>query len=152
MLLETLERAMMRDKHPGNALLSSRLPIEHLMPQTRDANDWQLPDDADENAENRRQTAIHTLGNLTLVEHGLNSKLGNKPWIDKRTILKEEDNLYMNKELLNHAPATHWDEEQIRLRGERLADYIIKIWPHGHAIISEVERVKTKPAQNQAAS
>lgn len=146
-LLETLERSMMRDKRPGNATLSGRLPIEHLMPQNRNIDDWPLPSDADDNAELRRLRTIHTLGNLTLVEHGLNSKLGNKPWIDKRAILQDEDNLYMNKELLNHAPATHWDEDQIRLRGERLADYIIKIWPYGHAVTPEVERVTIKPAQ-----
>ena len=145
-ILEAIERAMMRDKHPGNTLLSSRLPIEHLMPQTRDPDDWPMPADADENTENRRTTAIHTLGNLTLVEHGLNSKLGNKSWIDKRTILQEEDNLYINKELLNHAPKSYWDENQIRLRGERLADYILQIWPHGHAVTAQADRVRTKPA------
>ena len=151
-LLETIERALMRGKYPGNTALSSRLPIEHIMPQTRDEGDWPLPVDADEHTESRREIAIHTLGNLTLVEHGLNSKLSNRPWSGKRTILQEEDNLYINKDLLNHALATHWDEDQIRLRGERLADYIIEIWPHGHAVTPEIERVKTKPTQNQAAS
>lgn len=146
-LLETIERAIMRGKYAGNTALSSRLPIEHIMPQTRDANDWPLPADADDNTEIRREAAIHTLGNLTLVEHGLNSKLGNKPWAKKRTILQEEDNLYMNKELLSHAPIDYWDEDQILLRGERLADYVLQIWPHGHAVTAEVERVRTKPAQ-----
>ena len=140
-LLESIERATMRGKRPGNAVLSGSLPIEHLMPQTRSENNWPLPADADEDFERRRNISIHCLGNLTLVSHGLNSKLGNRSWQEKRKIINEEDNLYINKDLLAHAPEDHWDEEQIRLRGERLADYIIKIWPHGHAVTGDIERV-----------
>ena len=123
--------------------MSSGLPIEHLMPQTRSEDDWPLPPNSDEDAEATRDDIIHRLGNLTLVEHGLNSKLSNRPWTKKRRILQEEDNLYINKELLNHAPNSHWDEEQIRLRGERLADHIVKIWPRGHEVTGEIERIQT---------
>lgn len=120
------------------------------MPQDHsDLTDWPLPVslDADpeavEVAKETRREAIHRLGNLTLVQPGLNSVLSNKPWVQKRQILIEQDNLYINKELLNHAPVDHWDEEQIRLRGERLADYILQIWPHGHAVTGEIERIQT---------
>ena len=113
------------------------------MPQTRSEDDWPLPPNSDEDAEATRDDIIHRLGNLTLVEHGLNSKLSNRPWTKKRRILQEEDNLYINKELLNHAPNSHWDEEQIRLRGERLADHIVKIWPRGHEVTGEIERIQT---------
>lgn len=141
-VLEAVERGMMRGKRPGNENLSGSLPIEHLMPQTRNEQDWPLPANSAEDAEVVRDDTIHRLGNLTLVEHGLNSKLSNRPWVKKRSILQEEDNLYINKELLNHAPSSHWDEEQIRLRGERLADYIVKIWPRGHEVTGEVERLQ----------
>ncbi len=141
-VLEAVERGMMRGRRPGNEIMSGGLPIEHLMPQTRSAEDWPLPANSDEDAEVMRDDIIHRLGNLTLVEHGLNSKLSNRPWVEKRCILKEEDNLYINKELLNHAPVSHWDEDQIRLRGERLADYIIRIWPRGHDVTGEIERLK----------
>ena len=132
----------MRGKRPGNKNLSSRLPIEHLMPRTRSVEDWPPPANSDEDAEVMRDDIIHRLGNLTLVEHGLNSILSNRPWVDKQRILQEEDNLYINKELLNHAPCSRWDEEQILLRGERLADYIVKIWPRGHEVTGEIERLK----------
>ena len=141
-VLEAVERGMMRGRRPGRENLSSRLPIEHIMPRSRDEEEWPIPTDFDEDARAMRDEIIHRLGNLTLVEHGLNSKLSNRAWIEKRCILHDEDNLYTNKELLNHAPSNHWDEDQIRLRGERLADYIIKIWPRGHNVTGEVERLK----------
>ena len=146
-LLETLERAIMQSKFPGNTALSIDLPIEHLMPQTRDEKDWPLPVDADESFQQQRDSSVHRLGNLTLVTQGLNSKLLNHSWAEKRRVIDEEDNLFINKDLLTHAPADHWDEEQIRLRGERLADYILKIWPHGHDVTGEIEKVQTKPAK-----
>ena len=141
-VLEAIERGMMRGKRPGNENMSGGLPIEHLMPQTRSEVDWPLPANSDEDAEVKRADLIHRLGNLTLVEHGLNSKLGNRPWTEKRSILHEEDNLYINKELLNRAPTSHWGEEQIRLRGERLADHILKIWPRGQGVTGEIERIE----------
>ena len=140
-ILEAVERGIMRGKRPGNQIMSGGLPIEHVMPQNRNATDWPLPADSGEDAEVVRNDLIHRLGNLTLVEHGLNSKLSNRPWAEKRRILHAEDNLYINKELLNHAPEGRWDEEQIRLRGERLADYIVRIWPRAHAVTGEIERI-----------
>lgn len=142
-VLEAVERAIMRGKYPGNEKLSIARPIEHLMPQTRTPANWPLPDDVAEDAEEQREDAIQRLGNLTLVQPGLNSVLSNRPWVEKRRILAEQDNLYINKDLLNHAPDDHWDEEQIRLRGERLVDYILQIWPHGHAVTGEIERIRT---------
>ena len=130
-VLEALERAMMRGHRPGQEWLSRNLPIEHIMPRTRDDDDWPLPEDAGDDAELVRSQVIHRLGNLTLVDHGLNSVLGNRPWHEKRSILQDEDNLYVNKELLNNAPAEYWYENQIDDRADRLADYILRIWPHG---------------------
>ena len=141
-VLEAVERGMMRGKRPGNENMSGRLPIEHLMPQTRSVEDWPFGENSDEDAKVMRDDIIHRLGNLTLVEHGLNSKLSNRPWAEKQLILQEEDNLYINKELLKHAPSSHWDEEQIRLRGERLADYIVKIWPRGDEVTGEIEQIQ----------
>ena len=136
------KEGMMRGKHPGNENLSSQLPIEHLMPQTRNPEDWPLPPNAGEDTEAARQVAIHRLGNLTLVNHGLNSKLSNLSWAKKQQILRDEDNLYINKELLTYMPETDWDEEQINSRGHRLADYITKIWPRGHEVTGEIERIQ----------
>ena len=150
LLLETVERAIMRGKYAGNRTLQGGLPVEHLMPQDHsNLEHWPLPVNPDESPEgaevaaNARKAIIHRLGNLTLVQPGLNSILSNRPWVEKRRILAEQDNLYINKDLLNHAPDDHWDEEQIRLRGERLVDYILQIWPHGQAVTGEIERIQT---------
>ena len=149
-LIETIERAIMRSNRAGNPTLPGNLPIEHIMPRNRSEADWPTPPDADDNFEQRRGFIIDRLGNLTLVDRGLNSKLGNKPWVEKRRILAEEDNLYINKDLLNHAPSDHWDEEHIRLRGERFVDYVIQIWPHGHAVTGEIEKVRPVPKPRSA--
>ena len=148
-LLETVERAMIRSSRAGNPTLHGNLPIEHVMPQNRNETDWPIPADSDEGFERTRRIVIHRLGNLTVVNHGLNTKLGNKSWADKREILAAEDNLYINKDLLNHAPPAQWDEEQIRLRGERLAEYILQVWPHGHAVTGEPEKVHVKQPRSR---
>ena len=142
LVIQTLEKALMRGKLPGNPVMQVGLPIEHLMPQDHsNLDDWPLPEDAGEDAVAVRQNTVQRLGNLTLVNNRLNSSMSNGPWAQKRVALQEHDNLFINKELLSHAPTEHWDEEQIRLRGERLANYILKIWPHGHAVTGEIERV-----------
>ena len=142
--LQAIERALMRGKLSGNQVMPSALPIEHLMPQDHsNLDNWPLPTDAGEDAETVRNNTVQYLGNLTLVNQRLNSSMSNGPWVKKRVALQEHDNLFINKDLLNHAPVDHWDEEQIRLRGERLAEYVLKIWPHGHAVTSEIERIQT---------
>lgn len=141
-MLEAVERALMLGKHPGNPNLALSLPIEHVLPQNGDLKDWPLTSDSDEDAVERRKDIIGRLGNLTLVEHGLNSKLSNRPWAEKRPILSSEDNLYINKELLNHAPENHWREEEVSSRGQRLAEYILKIWPYGHEVSGDIERIQ----------
>ena len=143
-VLSAIERGILRGKYAGNERVPAGLSIEHIMPRTRTGTDWALPLDAGEEAEDERERHVHLLGNLTLVDpNGLNPKLSNRPWTEKRRILQEQDNLYINKDLLNHAPNDRWDEEQIRLRGKRLADYIVKIWPYGHAVRAEIEKLNT---------
>lgn len=141
-ILEAVERALMLGKYPGNPNLAFLLPIEHVLPQSSDPEGWPLKSDSDEDAVDRRKDLTSRMGNLTLVEHGLNSKLSNRPWAEKRPILSDEDNLYINKELLNHAPQDQWSEEEISSRGQRLADYILKIWPHGQNVTGDVERIQ----------
>lgn len=141
-VLEGIERGMIRGRRPGNRNLSSGLPIEHLLPQRWNTETWPLPRGAGDDANDIRNDALHRLGNLTLVDHGLNSKLSNRSWTQKRKILETEDNLYINKDLLNNAPKNRWDEKQIQRRGERLANYIVEIWPHGEQVTGEIERLK----------
>lgn len=80
-----------------------------------------------------RERAILTLGNLTLTNSKLDIRLSNRPWEEKRHMLRKHDNLFLNKELLQHVGESDWDEEAIRRRGRRLAGYVCRIWPHATA-------------------
>ena len=110
------------------------LSVEHIMPVSWTAN-WPSGD-SDED----RDQLVQTLGNLTLTSKALNASLSNLPWRShpveqddstenakcKRDILQQNSGLKLNAELLG---LDDWDEEAIRQRSERLADYICEIWP-----------------------
>lgn len=74
----------------------------------------------------KRQTAIHTLGNLTIVTEGLNRSLKNLPFEDKKAQLVEHSNLTLNRRVAEHAG---WSEISIRQRSELLATLACSIWP-----------------------
>ena len=69
---------------PGN------LHIEHVMPQAWHTN-WSFSADMAGNGETaaNRDRAIHTIGNLTLVNGRLNSSLSHAPWDSKRETFAE---------------------------------------------------------------
>ena len=102
--------------------------IEHVVPQ-----DWQrhwaedLSFDGSEDARHRLDQIVHRIGNLTLVAY--NSKLSNRPWVEKRELLAG-DRLEMNRRLLRDMNGEAWSEGEIRSRSEQLAHYVIEIWPH----------------------
>ena len=114
--------------------VGGRLHIEHIMPQGWVAH-WPIPADAMDKdiAVSRRNRAIHTIGNLTLVTQPLNSTLSNAPWEQKRETLDRHSVLFLNKDLTQNAPSA-WDESEIIKRGERLFDAAVRIWPHSKAI------------------
>ena len=104
------------------------LHIEHIMPQAWHHN-WRLPDSAEDEAANRRDRSIHTIGNLTLVNGRLNASLSNDPWDKKRNTLADHSVLFLNKELVNNGPDI-WDELAIKRRADWLHLKAVKIWPH----------------------
>ncbi len=110
-----------------------KLQIEHLMPQAWRAN-WPLPNPEDEEAVQRRESRIHLLGNLTLVDGGLNVNLSNKPWSEKRDLLNKGSILMINKEIEQRE---HWDEDAIDARGTELTDALLKRWPGLEAFVPE---------------
>ena len=80
-----------------------------------------------------RDRIIQSIGNLTLVNERLNTILSNGPWESKRKGLGEHSVLFLNKDLLDKAPAT-WDEAAIADRARRLCQAAIKVWPHADGI------------------
>jgi len=124
-LLEQLENFDNVEKVDIENLLSSNtLNIEHIMPQTINAK-WR--ETLGLNHEIIHEKYLHTLGNITLT--GYNSKMSNKPFIEKRDMEKgfKESRLFLNKSLHN---IEEWDEESIKNRAKFLKDRAMKIWTY----------------------
>ena len=108
------------------------LTIEHLMPRSWKTKDWPIPaleGESKANAAEKRDSLIHTIGNLTLVTKKLNSKLANKSWDNKREALSQHSSLFLNKELCGETFLKVWDESAINNRARYLAEVATKIWP-----------------------
>jgi hypothetical protein len=118
-----------RDGKPGlgdERVARGRLAIEHVMPR-KWITHWPL----NGHPEAERDHNIHTLGNLTLLTHKLNSKQSNAPWLGKdckREGLERHDVLLLNRELLKKA-GDNWTDEEIVVRTKELIEAIIQIWP-----------------------
>lgn len=105
----------------------SGLTIEHIMPQHW-RHHWKLPPDSQDYIGEKRDHIIHTIGNLTLVNHRLNATLSNDPWNTKRHTLDQHTTLFINKNLLENAPDV-WDEDTIEERSKHLCEVAKKVWP-----------------------
>lgn len=102
------------------------LHVEHVLPQSWHPH-WPLPGDADPlAAELERDAAKHRLGNLTLVTAKLNQTESNRPWDEKRELLREHSLLKLSQSIVPH---DSWDEQRIADRGSELADVVLEIWP-----------------------
>ncbi|MGU3661521.1 DUF262 domain-containing protein [Methylobacterium fujisawaense] len=118
-----------------------RPTIEHIMPQTWVPNwllqdgttgvDWtelQTADPADPRviASRKRNAAVQTLGNMTLLSSALNSAQSNLGWDHKRQEMASHSLLPINNEVL---ALPTWDEAAIAARGAVLFERARKIWP-----------------------
>ena len=128
--LTAIESQLITTKAGMNAV-SPDLQVEHLLPQGWQPEFWPLPDsDNQVLAAEQRNNALQTLGNLTLLNGRLNSSISNGPWSRKREEIQKSDNLFINRRLLSNT-GDEWAEEDIRSRGEWMADIIIQTWPRG---------------------
>lgn len=141
-LLVGLENHLQSGKtEPGRQLSStdSKLNIEHLMPQAWEKH-WPLPDQHSEADLLRRTSAIHQLGNLTLVTTKLNPALSNKNWEYKRPAIQKHSLLRLTTGSVLSKPEgdngfeeeswpTHWDESRIIARTRHLTELALKAWP-----------------------
>lgn len=59
----------------------------------------------------------------------LNPTLSTAAWADKQGALDEYSVLHLNKRLLRDYRDRSWDEDDIRERGEALAEYAARVWP-----------------------
>jgi uncharacterized protein with ParB-like and HNH nuclease domain len=122
-LLERLENYDNVEKVSVEELLNEgKINIEHIMPQTLSVK-WK--GSLGENWEEVHNKYLNTLGNITLT--GYNSKMSNRPFIEKRDIEKgfKDSKLSLNKFLRN---LDYWDENTINKRANKLKGVALKIW------------------------
>lgn len=114
--------------------------VEHILPQSWLSN-WPLPDgskgmdyielnsasegDARASATRKRDIALQTLGNLTILSTGLNAAQSNLPWAKKLPELMKHSLLPINQSL--QAKST-WDEASVLARGDELFSRALQIW------------------------
>ena len=128
LVLAALERNLIPPM-AGNQRVPAGLHVEHLLPQGWGPEEWPLPSGIDpEQAEEERSQALATLGNLTLLNARLNSSVSNRAWTVKRKKIRQSDNLFLNKRLLEES-GDRWSEDDIEQRGRWMGDMIVKIWP-----------------------
>jgi len=125
-LLERLEN--FENKEPVIIDGNSDITIEHIFPQNPDPK-WKIDLGTDE-YNTIKETYLNTVGNLTLS--GNNGKLGNKPFLDKKTINVDEkeqgyifSRLWLNRDLKEK---NKWDITEIETRFDLLSDRVLKIW------------------------
>lgn len=104
----------------------SKLSVEHLMPQTP-TKEWL---DALAVDEINYEKNLHRLGNLTLATKVDNSKMKNKLWDYKKSILEDTSHLKMNKEIL---AIPQWTIAEIDKRNKQLIEKIISLYPYSSA-------------------
>ncbi len=139
-IFSQLNQSYMSNKSES-VIFATQPTIEHIMPQNWIAN-WPLEDgakgmglsewldtpddDPRKGATDKRDGALQTLGNLTILSSGLNSSQSNCGWDQKRPKLMKNSLLPINQMLCE---TTAWDESAIRKRGESLFEQAVRIWP-----------------------
>lgn len=100
------------DNHEVPSL--ENLNIEHFYPQTP-TKEWR--EMVGDEATNLEQNYLDTLGNLTLLNAGLNSKAGNKSFEDKVKMYEDKGSLHLNRYFSN---CDKWDIDEIKKRSKWL--------------------------------
>jgi len=123
MVLEALEEHR-RGAMTERMEIGEKLTVEHVLPQQ-----WREHWDVDgDDARDERNRAVHTIGNLTLINGKLNPSVSNGSWETKRKALKKHSILVMNKEIVE---IDEWDEAGIRKRALELFKTAKSLWPRG---------------------
>ncbi len=129
MVLEAIEDECRSAFSEEANITRGSLTIEHVMPQSWSEH-WPLGPVQDVlQAQHERERLVHSLGNLTLVNHRLNPALSNGPWAQKQKMLDDHTVLHLNKDLLNGYKDADWTAATIAARGASLAEVVTRIWP-----------------------
>ncbi|HRH70594.1 MAG TPA: DUF262 domain-containing HNH endonuclease family protein [Flavobacteriales bacterium] len=140
LVLERLNKTYL-SKQSEDIEIKGASTVEHLLPQEWRKH-WPLPDgqvgmtefelaDADDSdaratATRARESALHSLGNLTIITGSLNTSVSNGPWLAKRQAILRKSLLPINQQLHD---AETWDEDSILRRGTELWKRAKSLWP-----------------------
>lgn len=105
-----------------------QLQIEHILPSSWQSH-WPLNIEEPaqlELATQQRHSAVHRIGNLTLVTSRFNQGVSNFGWDIKRPEFALQSSLQINKPL---SSSECWDEASIQNRGRQLAEVACRVWP-----------------------
>lgn len=130
MILKALNNNICDRKSEGGPIGESKLTIEHIMPQTWEEN-WPIDytgveDDEKKLIVEKRESLMHTIGNLTLVTNSLNPAMSNAPWPEKKEELRKHSTITMNMMLYRFDV---WNEAMIEKRAKELWEMAATIWP-----------------------
>ncbi|WP_405914691.1 DUF262 domain-containing protein [Streptomyces sp. NBC_00728] len=125
LILTELEDALYTGK-TERLVHDGTLTIEHLLPQAWEPH-WPLPTIGGDSiqARERRQTLLHSLGNLTLLTRSLNPAVSNGSWLHKRADILLHSALSLNRSL-----PEQWNEDAITARAAHLAQTFCHRWQH----------------------
>jgi hypothetical protein len=113
-LVQYVLNKLERQKNPNAILINTS--IEHIYPENQEL--W-------EGLEN--SSLIKNIGNLVLLDSGLNSKIGNKIFSKKKFIIEKESNLITTKEVFENFES--WSDNEIKDRNALLQKKLYsEIW------------------------
>lgn len=98
--------------------------IEHIMPQNENLSpEWQQ--ELGDKWQETHAKYLHTVGNLTLTRY--NSEMSDRPFQVKRDMEGgfHDSPIRLNRRLAN---LEHWNDEEIRKRGQEIADIAVEVW------------------------
>ena len=101
----------------GNVHLIN-MSLEHIYPEKADIKKWNKLTDI---------KLVKNIGNLVLLDSGLNSEVGNKGFADKKKTIIEKSTLISSKAIINNK--TEWYDTEILERRDLLVDILYEtVW------------------------
>lgn len=112
--------------------IDENITIEHIMPQNiKNSKEWK--NELGDNFKDIHEKYLNTLGNLTFT--GYNSELGNKPFNEKKDIIKEHSKFnILNENILNEGI---WNNKSIEKRANFLVEKLMTIFKYDKPNLNE---------------